>query len=127
MFSATVAVAPPASSTISTPPIRKRFHMPSHSEGGRSSSFIGVRVPAAPERPRRLAGYPRPMLSPRNRELLGLIPAALLVTAGFTAIFIQAAGQLAGSLDEPHAEPRLERVADLRRAVPRAVRGRRTW
>jgi cell division protein FtsW (lipid II flippase) len=29
------------------------------------------------------------MLSPRNRELLGLIPAALLVTAGFTAIFIQ--------------------------------------
>jgi cell division protein FtsW (lipid II flippase) len=30
------------------------------------------------------------VLSPRNRELLGLIPAALLVTAGFTAIFIQA-------------------------------------
>jgi cell division protein FtsW (lipid II flippase) len=30
------------------------------------------------------------MLSPRNRELLGLLPAALLVTAGFTAIFIQA-------------------------------------
>ena len=30
------------------------------------------------------------MLSPRNRELLGLIPSALLVTAGFTAIFIQA-------------------------------------
>jgi cell division protein FtsW (lipid II flippase) len=29
------------------------------------------------------------VLSPRNRELLGLIPAALLVTAGFTAIFIQ--------------------------------------
>jgi cell division protein FtsW (lipid II flippase) len=29
------------------------------------------------------------MLSPRNRELLGLVPAALLVTAGFTAIFIQ--------------------------------------
>jgi cell division protein FtsW (lipid II flippase) len=29
------------------------------------------------------------MLSPRNRELLGLIPSALLVTAGFTAIFIQ--------------------------------------
>jgi cell division protein FtsW (lipid II flippase) len=30
------------------------------------------------------------VLSPRNRELLGLIPAALLVTTGFTAIFIQA-------------------------------------
>jgi cell division protein FtsW (lipid II flippase) len=30
------------------------------------------------------------VLSPRNRELLGLIPSALLVTAGFTAIFIQA-------------------------------------
>ncbi len=29
------------------------------------------------------------MLSPRNRELLGLLPAALLVIAGFTAIFIQ--------------------------------------
>ncbi|MGD0385394.1 MAG: FtsW/RodA/SpoVE family cell cycle protein [Solirubrobacteraceae bacterium] len=29
------------------------------------------------------------MLSARNRELIGLVPAALLVTAGFTAIFIQ--------------------------------------
>ena len=29
------------------------------------------------------------MLKPRNRELLGLLPSALLVTAGFTAIFIQ--------------------------------------
>jgi cell division protein FtsW (lipid II flippase) len=29
------------------------------------------------------------VLKPRNRELLGLIPAALLITAGFTAIFIQ--------------------------------------
>jgi cell division protein FtsW (lipid II flippase) len=29
------------------------------------------------------------MLSARNRELLGLVPSALLVTAGFTAIFIQ--------------------------------------
>jgi cell division protein FtsW (lipid II flippase) len=29
------------------------------------------------------------VLGPRNRELFGLIPAALLVTAGFTAIFIQ--------------------------------------
>jgi cell division protein FtsW (lipid II flippase) len=35
-------------------------------------------------------GYPRAVLSPRNRELLGLVPSALLVTAGFTAIFIQA-------------------------------------
>lgn len=30
------------------------------------------------------------MLRPRNRELLGLLPAALLVIAGFTAIFLQA-------------------------------------
>ncbi len=30
------------------------------------------------------------MLSPRNRELLGLLPSALLVIAGFTAIFLQA-------------------------------------
>jgi cell division protein FtsW (lipid II flippase) len=28
-------------------------------------------------------------MSPRNRELFGLIPAALLVTAGFTGVFIQ--------------------------------------
>jgi cell division protein FtsW (lipid II flippase) len=32
------------------------------------------------------------VLSPRNRELFGLLPAALLVTAGFTAIFIQEQG-----------------------------------
>jgi cell division protein FtsW (lipid II flippase) len=42
------------------------------------------------ERTRRVDGYARSVLSPRNRELLGLIPSALLVTAGFTAIFIQA-------------------------------------
>jgi cell division protein FtsW (lipid II flippase) len=30
------------------------------------------------------------VLGPRNRELLGLLPSALLVIAGFTAIFIQA-------------------------------------
>ncbi len=34
--------------------------------------------------------------------------------------------QLAGGLDEPHAEPRLERVADLRRAVSRRCAWRRT-
>ena len=37
------------------------------------------------------------MLKPRNRELLGLIPAALLVTAGFTAIFIQAENSSLGA------------------------------
>jgi cell division protein FtsW (lipid II flippase) len=37
------------------------------------------------------------VLSPRNRELLGLLPAALLVTAGFTAIFIQEQGANAGA------------------------------
>lgn len=36
------------------------------------------------------------MLSPRNRELLGLIPAALLVIAGFTAIFLQAQADSSG-------------------------------
>ncbi len=39
----------------------------------------------------------KPILSPRNRELLGLLPAALLVTAGFTAIFIQEQGTSAGA------------------------------
>ncbi len=34
------------------------------------------------------------MLGPRNRELIGLIPSALLVTAGFAAIFIQSQGKL---------------------------------
>jgi len=34
------------------------------------------------------------VLGPRNRELIGLIPSALLVTAGFAAIFIQSQGRL---------------------------------
>jgi cell division protein FtsW (lipid II flippase) len=46
---------------------------------------------------RRVWGYPQRVLSPRNRELLGLLPAALLVTAGFTAIFIQEQGASAGA------------------------------
>jgi cell division protein FtsW (lipid II flippase) len=37
------------------------------------------------------------MLSPRNRELLGLVPAALLVIGGFTAIFIQAESNSPGA------------------------------
>jgi cell division protein FtsW (lipid II flippase) len=36
-----------------------------------------------------MVGTLEPVISPRNRELLGLIPSALLVMAGFTAIFIQ--------------------------------------
>ena len=37
------------------------------------------------------------MISPRNRELLGLLPSALLVTAGFTAIFIQSESNSPGA------------------------------
>jgi cell division protein FtsW (lipid II flippase) len=37
------------------------------------------------------------VLSPRNRELLGLLPSALLVIAGFTAIFIQAENNAPGA------------------------------
>src|SRR3989442_6059338 len=37
------------------------------------------------------------MLSVRNRELLGLVPAALLVTTGFAAIFIQAENNSPGA------------------------------
>src|ERR1700761_6621759 len=37
------------------------------------------------------------MLSARNRELMGLIPSALLVTAGFTAIYIQAQNNSPGA------------------------------
>jgi cell division protein FtsW (lipid II flippase) len=36
------------------------------------------------------------VLGARNRELVGLIPAALLVTAGFAAIFIQSQSKLSG-------------------------------
>ena len=37
------------------------------------------------------------MISPRNRELLGLLPSVLLVTAGFTAIFIQSESNSPGA------------------------------
>jgi len=37
------------------------------------------------------------VISPRNRELLGLLPSALLVTAGFTAIFIQSESNSPGA------------------------------
>jgi cell division protein FtsW (lipid II flippase) len=37
------------------------------------------------------------VLAPRNRELLGLLPSALLVSAGFTAIFIQQSRSSAGA------------------------------
>ena len=37
LLSATVAVAAALNATISTPASRKRFHIPHHSEGGRSS------------------------------------------------------------------------------------------
>jgi cell division protein FtsW (lipid II flippase) len=37
------------------------------------------------------------VLSPRNRELLGLVPSALLVIAGFTAIFVQAENNTSGA------------------------------
>ncbi len=55
------------------------------------------RVAGPPERTRRGSGYARSVLSPRNRELLGLIPSALLVTGGFTAIFIQAQNDTPGA------------------------------
>ena len=50
--------------------------------------------PALPRRRRRLraparAGLGRHVRSARNRELLGLIPASLLVTAGFAAVLVQ--------------------------------------
>ena len=51
-------------------------------------------------------------MSARNRELLALVPASLLLTAGFAAVFIAA---------RRRAD---ERLADLRRDLPRAVPGR---
>jgi cell division protein FtsW (lipid II flippase) len=55
------------------------------------------RVAGPPACTRRDDGYARAVFSPRNRELLGLVPAALLVTAGFTAIFIQARADSPGA------------------------------
>ncbi len=49
----------------------------------------------------RFGGYPRAVFSARNKELLGLLPSALLVTAGFTAIFIQTQD------NTPHADTSL--------------------
>ncbi len=37
------------------------------------------------------------MLGPRNRELIGLIPSALMVTAGFAAIFIQSQNRVSST------------------------------
>src|ERR1700693_3479727 len=67
---------------------------------GRAHSRQGARGPRVAARaalPRRTPRYPRRVLSPRNRELLGLVPSALLVIAGFTAIFIQAENNSPGA------------------------------
>ncbi len=63
------------------------------------------------------------MLKPRNRELLGLIPAALLVTAGFTAIFIQEQNTARGADTNLVLGHAFEPVADVWGDLPRAVRG----
>ncbi len=60
----------------------------------------------------RARARPDHQMRARNRELLGLVPASLLVTAGFTAVFIQ------------RSERRLEHLVDLRRSVSRPVRRR---
>ena len=57
---------------------------------------------------------PARAVSARNRELLALVPASLLLTAGFAAIFIQESDRALG------------RLADLRRGVPRPLPRRRT-
>src|SRR5262249_58255613 len=54
-------------------------------------------VAASPEPNAAQRGTLAVVLSPRNRELLGLIPSALLVTAGFTASFIQAENNSPGA------------------------------
>ena len=41
-------------------------------------------------------------MSARNRELLGLFPVALLITAGFTAVYMARSGDL-GSASSPTA------------------------
>ncbi len=55
----------------------------------RPPALPAPRVAAVSERSAGMGGTLGTVFSPRNRELLGLIPSALLVTAGFTAIFIQ--------------------------------------
>ena len=75
----------------------------------------------------RFGGYARAVFSARNRELLGLLPSALLVTGGFTAIFIQTQNNTPHARHEPDAQPRLERVAELRRCCSSACAWRPTW
>ncbi len=88
----TAAVAPPQSSTISAPASGKRCHMPSHSRGGRLVVHRGQGIGGvgAPRRVWARLRIPSADAKPPQPELLGLVPAALLVTAGFLAIFIQA-------------------------------------
>ena len=119
--------------------------MPRQSEGGRSSSMgcrrvaahsavagaapppDGARGPArrsgrARQRSAGSAGYARSACSaPATASCWACCPSALLVTAGFTAIFIQAENTSPRRLHQPHAQPRLERVADLRRCCSSAL------
>ena len=63
-----------------------RYGGPASTDGALGQSVATVRRRANAER----KGTLEAVLSARNRELLGLVPAALLVIAGFAAIFIQA-------------------------------------
>src|SRR5450759_337438 len=88
-----------SASTCPTPP-RAGARLPGVSLRVSSSADRGRRRPPRSARRPSLAGgsavarrasrYARLVLKPRNRELLGLLPSALLISAGFTAIFIQA-------------------------------------
>jgi cell division protein FtsW (lipid II flippase) len=74
-----------------------------------TSDATALQTPGAAALPRRASRYARLVLKPRNRELFGLIPSALLVTAGFTAIFIQQEN----STLEASTNVTLNRVSDL--------------
>src|ERR1700719_2587972 len=109
----TTAVATPETATMPAPASRNRLQLPSGARIERSSGICGrgraahgaVRCAGAAHKrlahahrgyrpvrrsPPARAGTVTLVLSARNRELLGLLPAALLVIAGFTAIYIQA-------------------------------------
>ena len=66
-------------------------------------------------------------MSARNRELLALVPASLLVAAGFAAIFIQESQRLSDvSLTYGGGLPRRLRRHPPRRADPRCPTRTRT-
>ncbi len=82
-----------------------------------------ARPAGASERPRRADGYPRLDAEPEKPRAAGSRPRRAARDGGLHRDLHSGREQLAGSFDQPNAEPRVEHVAYIRRAVPCAVSG----